>query len=143
MSLRDESLLNFFQVLAKDTVPRWDSYRYSAKGLSLTSQPDQWLRLCRFDVAKLLNLLPLAHTYFVEFLSATENPDPAGAAGSGAALHRNWSFNPTRIKLTPVTRTIGFGAPREVLRIVQLIPRCVVVLVVVDCPLLVHRFQET
>ena len=55
---------------------------------------------------------------------------------------QDWTLGSPWIDFAPVARTIGLGAPGEVLRIVEFVLRSVVVLIVSDGPLLVDGPSE-
>src|SRR5687768_1451600 len=131
------------EVFAKHAVPRWDHDRHGAMRLRLASQPDQRLRLRSINVTKLLDLLSFTRRHVRQLFRATEHANPTRPTRSGTTLDGNRSFNPSRIDLTPIARAIFSGAPRQILYVVHSVCRAVVVFIVCNSPLLVHRAQKT
>src|SRR6267142_124630 len=111
--------------------------------LSLTGQTDKGLWFGGINVAKLLNLLSLAHRNVRKFFSAAKNTYPTSAAGCGAAFYRNRPFTESRIDFAPVLRAVVRRAPGEILNIVHAVLGSLIVFVVSDGPLLVDCLQET
>src|SRR3989442_10775819 len=109
----------------------------------MAGETNQRLWLGRVDVTELLDFLPFARAHVGQLLRATEHSHPAGAARSGAAFDRNWSFNATRIDGLPVARLIAGRTPCEVLSFAQLVSRAVVIFVPGYGPLLVYCFQKS
>src|SRR6185369_12165635 len=97
------------------SIPRWNHDRHRALRLCLASETDERLRFGGVDVTKLLDLLSFARRNVREFLGAAENSNPTRTARGRATLNGNRSFDPARINLTPVARTIVGRSPREIL----------------------------